>query len=141
MNYVEIEPSKSFELEGFQIQTFPSNHTVPTLSYVIKREGKGVLIMGDTYKNPTIWDILNTDGEIRALITEVSYLSYMHNLAEVSKHHTPKTLREELRSLKREDVDLFVMHLKPNSLKELLMEIERELPHVKVLRDGDEIII
>ncbi len=140
VNYIEIEPYVEFELEDLRIKTFPSNHTIPALSYVIKRDGKGVLITGDTYKNPEVWNTINGDYEIKALITEISYPSYMHNLAEVSKHHTPKTLKEELENLDR-DVDLYVMHLKPNSIEELLEEIKGELPQVKVLQDGDEIII
>ena len=140
VNYVEIEPYEEIELDGLRIKTFPSNHTITTLSYVIKKEGKGVLITGDTYKNPKIWETVNEDEEIRALITEVSYPSYMHNLAEVSKHHTPKTLKEELENLER-DVDIYVMHLKPNAIQELRKEIPKELPQVKVLEDGDEVII
>ncbi len=140
VNYVEIEPYEEIELNGLRIKTFPSNHTITTLSYVVKRGDRGVLITGDTYKNPKVWETINEDEEIKALITEVSYPSYMHNLAEVSKHHTPKTLREELDHLERE-VDVYVMHLKPNAIEELRKEIREVLPQVKVLEDGDEIII
>ncbi|HIC97414.1 MAG TPA: 3',5'-cyclic-nucleotide phosphodiesterase [Aquificaceae bacterium] len=141
VNYVEIDPGNAFEVDGFSVCAFPSNHTVPTFGYVVKEGGRGLLITGDTYKNPLLWDILNSDKDIKALVTEVSYPSYMHNLAEVSKHHTPKTLAEELKNLHRDDVDIYVMHLKPNSLEELREEIARELVGVKVLEDGDEIII
>ena len=141
VNYFELLPETSFHLNGFDIYVFPSNHTVPTLSYVVKREGKGFLFTGDTFRNPAVWELVNRDPEIRVLITEVSYPSYMHNLAEVSKHHTPKTLAEELEHLKRKDVDVYVMHLKPNSLKELEEEIRDTLPTVKILSDGDAIII
>ncbi len=141
VNYVELEPEKGFELNSFQILPFLSNHTITTLSYVVKREGRGFLFTGDTFTNPRIWEILNEDREIKVLITEVSYPSYMHNLAEVSKHHTPKTLAQELEHLKRNDVEVYVMHLKPNSLKELKEEIKEVLPSVKILSDGDEIII
>lgn len=140
INYVEVRPYEEFQVEDLKVRTFPSNHTIPTLSYVVKKDGKGVLITGDTYKNPQVWREINEDEEIKALITEVSFPSYMHNLAEISKHHTPKTLKEELKWLKR-DVDIYVMHLKPNSIEDILREIKEELPQVKVLRDGDEVII
>ncbi len=139
--YRELRERDSMELNGFEIEVFPSNHTVPTLSYIIKKDGKGFLFTGDTYKNPLIWEKLNGDREIKALITEVSFPSYMHNLAEVSKHHTPKTLKGELENLNRTDVDLYVMHLKPNSLEEIKEEMKDLLPYVKILSDGDEIII
>lgn len=141
VNYVEVVPGTAFEVEGLYVETFLSNHTIPTLSYIFKKDNRGILITGDTYKNPKVWEVLNSDRDIKALVTEVSYPSYMHNLAEVSKHHTPKTLKEELANLKREDVEVYVMHLKPNSLEELRREISKELPSVKILKDGDEIII
>ncbi|WP_457601318.1 MBL fold metallo-hydrolase [Hydrogenivirga sp.] len=141
VNYFELLPETKFHLNGYEIYSFPSNHTVPTLGYVVKKEGKGFVFTGDTYRNPVLWELVNEDREIRVLITEVSFPSYMHNLAEVSKHHTPKTLAEELKLLKRDDVEVFVMHLKPNSLEELREEIEERLPTVKILSDGDEIII
>jgi ribonuclease BN (tRNA processing enzyme) len=141
VNYIEISPGESFELNGFYIRPVQSNHTVPTLGYLVKKGGVGFLFSGDTYKNPDLWKLLNSDEEIRALIIEVSFPSYMHNLAEVSKHHTPKTLAEELKLLKRDNVEIYVMHLKPNSLEELREEIEEMLPTVKILNDGDAIII
>ncbi len=141
INYVELEAGRTISLEGFEITPFPSNHTIPTLSYVVKRKGKGFVFTGDTYKNQAIWDTLNKDKGIKVLITEISYPSYMHNLAEVSKHHTPKTLKEELEHLNRNDVTVCVMHLKPNSLEELLEEIREVLPTVRILNEGEEIII
>ena len=142
VNYVTLWEGKTFELDSFRITPFSSNHTVPTFGYVIKQNSKGILFTGDTYKNPKVWDMVNEDPQIKAVITEISFPSYMHNLAEVSKHHTPKTLHEELKSyLKREDVDVYVIHLKPNSLEELKKEIKEVLPEVTILEEGDEIII
>jgi ribonuclease BN (tRNA processing enzyme) len=139
--YRELRENDSFNLNGFELTVFPSNHTVPTLGYVVKKDGVGFLFTGDTYKNPSLWKMVNADPQIKAVITEVSFPSYMHNLAEVSKHHTPKTLMEELENLHRDDLDIYVMHLKPNSLTELRKEIKKYLPSVKILSDGDEIII
>ncbi len=141
VNYTPVEPGRTFHLDGFEITPLKSNHTIPTLGYVVKREGKGFLFTGDTYRNPEVWRMINEDREIRVLITEVSYPSYMHNLAEVSKHYTPRILKEELENLERNDVEIYVMHLKPNSVNELLREIPQVLPGVKILRDGDEIIV
>jgi ribonuclease BN (tRNA processing enzyme) len=139
--YREIREWDTFNLNGFEIRAFPSNHTVTTLSYIIKRNGVAFLFTGDTFKNPHIWRYLNEDMHIKVLITEVSFPSYMSYLAEISKHHTPKTLKEELRNLKRSDVQVYVMHLKPNSIEELKREIRNLLPEVKVLSDYDEIIV
>ncbi len=141
VNYVEVHPGEPFTLNEFEVNSFPSNHTISTLGYLVKKDGKGFFYTGDTYRNPPLWDMINEDKEIKVLITEVSFPSYMHNLAEVSKHHTPKTLKEDLSFLKRDDIEVYVLHLKPNSIEEILEEMETLLPEVKVLRDGDEIII
>ncbi len=141
VTYTPLDMGKSIVLNDFEIFPFKANHTIPTLGYIVKKEGKGFLFTADTYRNPVIWKKLNEDKEIKVLITEISYPSYMHNLAEISKHYTPKILKEELRSLKRDDIEIYVMHLKPNSISELLKEIPEVLPDVKILKDGDEIRI
>ncbi len=139
--YRELDSRDSFRLDGYDISVFPSNHTVTTLSYVIKRDGKGFLFTGDTFRNREIWERVNSDPEIKVLITEVSFPSYMYNVAEVSKHHTPSTLKSELENLQRADLEVYVMHLKPNSIEEIKEEMKELLPEVRILSDGDEIII
>ena len=139
INYIEISEGTSFHVDGLEIYTYESNHTVKTLSYIIYSGGKGVIITGDTYKNRSTWETINMDDRIKAVITDVSFPSYMENLALLSKHNTPETLKEDMSILKRKDVIIFAMHLKPFCYDEVRTDIEKRLPHVKVLKDGDSI--
>ena len=139
VNYIEIEEGQEIQVDGFTFIPIESNHTVKTFGYIIKKGSSALLFTSDTFKNPSLWERVNEDSSIKAVITEVSFPSYMFNVAEVSKHHTPRTLREDLKNLKRENVDLYVMHLKPSALQELKKEIKEILPEVEILSDGDKI--
>ncbi len=136
LNYVEVEPYKEFEIEDLKFYPIPSNHTVPTLGYAVLKNGRGFLFTSDTYKNPHLWEFLNNRREIKALITEVSFPSDMSDLARKSKHHTPLTLKEDLKNLKRKDLEIYIIHIKPSFLNRVLEDLKRELPQVKVLKDG-----
>ncbi len=137
INYIEISAGMIFHVDGIEIYAYDSNHSVKTLSYIIYKNGKGMIITGDTYKNKATWETVNKDERINTVITDISFPSHMENLAIASKHHTPETLKEDLSFLKRKDVKIYAMHLKPFCYDEVRKDIERKLPYVKVLQDGD----
>jgi hypothetical protein len=57
----------------------------------------------------------------------------------VSKHLTPKLLFQALHKLRRDDISLFINHIKPSFLEEITKEIEelKEDFHPIILKDGD----
>jgi hypothetical protein len=63
----------------------------------------------------------------------------MQNIADVSKHLTPKTLFKELEKLKRDDIVIYINHLKPS----YLTKIEKEIALYKgrfelnIVKDGE----
>ncbi len=139
INYIDIKPGKSFHLEDMKIYPYESNHSVKALSYIIYRGDRAILFTGDTHKNSKTWEIVNKDSRIKAVITDVSFPSYMDDIAYASKHNTPETLEEDMENLKREDIKIYAMHIKPFCYDEVIQEIEEKLPHITVLKDGDYI--
>jgi len=119
-----IKYNKSYTIDGITLMPFETNHTVKSCGYLITKNGRSILFTSDTYINDIVWDMLNHNKNISALITEVSFPSYMDNLARMSKHYTPKILHDELKKLKRDDISIYLMHLKPNYIDILLDEIE-----------------
>jgi len=139
INYIYVKPGRTFSVGDMNIYPYESNHSVRSLSYVIYREDRAILFTGDTYKNKKTWELVNNDSRIKAVITDVSFPSYMDDIALVSKHNTPETLKEDIKNLKREDIKIYAMHLKPFCYEDVAKEIEEKLPHVTILKDGDYI--
>lgn len=133
-----IEPHKCYEIDDVRLQTFPTKHTVPSIGYVIEKENRKLMFTSDTYSTDEIWNILNRDRKIKALIVEVSFTSDLEALAVASLHFTPKILNDELNKLKREDLQIYINHLKPAMKHGIISELS-QLPNTKkcvILEDG-----
>ena len=118
-----IHPGQTYDIDGVKLTPFETVHTVPSVGYVIEKEGSKLMFTSDTYKCPNVWSILNADEQIKALIIEVSFPSKMAQLAEVSKHLTPALLDEELEMLQRTGVDIYINHFKPDFIAPLKQEL------------------
>ena len=138
--YVEIEPNKAYEIEeGVTLTPILSNHTVACCGYIIEKEGSGILFSSDTYKNPHLWETINTKDSIKALIIDVSFPNRFAKIAKDSKHLTPHLLDEEMALLSR-SIPIYINHLKPfyaQQTSEELMAIGIAQEHI--LHDGESI--
>ena len=125
LEFIEIKYNKPIVIDDkLTITPIKANHTVACCGYLVQKDGNGMLFSGDTYKNDIIWDILNNSPYIKTLIIEVSFPSKKEILASRSKHFTPKLLKKELEKLKRDDVKIYITHIKPKYQKEIEMELD-----------------
>lgn len=139
--YVELELNKKYEIEeGIYLTPIEANHTVECCGYLIESKAGSILFSADTFKNQKLWDLINSNESIKALIIDVSFPNRFSKIAELSKHLTPKFLNEELKLLKRKDVEIYVNHLKPFYHGEILEELhEVGILKDRVLEDAQEI--
>ena len=110
--YREIAIGSTYEIDGYEITPVSAHHVVPTCGYVVAREGRAVMLSGDTFVHEGIVATVNADPRITALLLEVSFPSEMADIAEESRHLTPATAAGILLQL-RDGVDLYVYHMKP----------------------------
>ncbi|HUK13476.1 MAG TPA: 3',5'-cyclic-nucleotide phosphodiesterase [Thermoanaerobaculaceae bacterium] len=138
LRMVQVEPRRTFTTNGLQLTPIPVNHIVPTHGYLVDDGKRSVLFTSDTGPTEEAWEVANRTADLAALITEVSFPSRMQNVADVSLHLTPTTLRTELAKVKR-DVPVYLYHLKPAYVDELRAELAatRFDHHVEELRQGD----
>ena len=122
---VEIELNKEIEVDGCKIKAIENNHTASSNGYVIEKGGKAILFTSDTYCCDSIWEEINNNPKISCVLVDVSFPSRMAQLAFDSKHLTPDLLKDELQKLKRDDITVYVNHIKPAYKIELVKEIIR----------------
>ncbi len=139
--FVEIEAGKTYEIEeGITLTPILSKHTVPCCGYLIEKEGSGIFLSSDTYKNPLLWETINTHPSIKSLIIDVSFPNRLAHIAHESKHLTPQLLQEELTLLERKDVHLYIHHLKPFHAEEIKHELSlMGIDSDAILKDGERI--
>ena len=138
--FQEIEYDQIITFEDVSLKPIRNNHTHSSCGYVIEKQNNALLLTSDTYKSSTIWEEVNNNTLIKSIIIDVSFPSRFEALAQESKHLTPKLLQEELKKLKRNDISIFVNHLKPLYLQEIKKELhDCELLYNKgvVLKDLD----
>jgi len=135
INYVEIELDNREE----SIKAFKTDHTVPSCGFIYKKDKTSVLITADTYALDNVIDILESDLSIKSMVLECSFPSDMEDLAIESKHLTPKLLLRSLQTLKREDIKLYINHIKPLYLEDISKEIENSFSKYSpvIVKDGE----
>ncbi|MDP2728447.1 MAG: MBL fold metallo-hydrolase [Dehalococcoidia bacterium] len=145
VTFYEVDPYRTFTLEGFEITPIPSIHTVPAVGYRVSREGRSFYYTSDTGPgNVAQWAKAAPD----LLITEVTYDSSMDRLAVEVSHLTPNRLKMELVSLKEalgRIPRVLVVHVNPVYEKEIareLAEVARELgSDITLAYEGMKVIV
>ncbi len=137
MNFIEFDEGQRLEFSDFSIEAFRTNHTVLSNGYIITKNGRSILLSGDTCKSKYMWEKINSDPNITAAVFDISFASGLEQLALDSRHLTPKMLREEIdEHLERKDVKIYFYHLKLNQEA----QIARELEEYKLFDFGGRII-
>ena len=139
VTYTEIEVGKEYEIgNGEYIKAFLTDHTVASCGYVVRKKDAAVLITADTYSLDTMIEEVESNEKISSIVVECSFPSELKSLAKESKHLTPELLFEQLKNLKRQDLALYINHIKPSYFKRVTDEIEqyRGKWEVEILKDG-----
>ena len=140
IEFVEIEMDQSIVLNECKLTAIKNNHSQGSCGYIIEKNGYSTLLSSDTYLCSNIWDKINADKTIGSLIIEVSFPSKLEELAQNSKHLTPTLLKQELQHLKRDDVKIYINHMKPiykEEISEELKNLDTIKYDIQLLADGD----
>lgn len=140
LEFIEVQYDKPIEIDGIKLTPIKANHTVPCCGYLIEEKDSGILFSGDTFENDTIWDLLNSNPHVKALIIDVSFPSYMKEIAISSKHLTPDILKKELKKLQRDDVEIYINHIKLGYESRIATEIKDIGLNVENILYGGEVI-
>ena len=136
VRFIEIEENEVVEIDNCMIKAIKNNHTNSSFGYVVSKEDKSILFTSDTYCCNKIWEEINGDKRIKSVIIDVSFPSRFAKLAYDSKHLTPDLLHKELQKLKRDDVKIYIYHLKPSYEDEILKELEELNSKYQIFNGG-----
>ncbi|MCV6608919.1 MAG: 3',5'-cyclic-nucleotide phosphodiesterase [Campylobacterales bacterium] len=133
----EIEFDKVYDEGGVKLTPFETAHTVPSCGFIIEKDNKKAMFTSDTYLTENIWDTVNKDKNIKALILECSFTSDMEQLAINSKHLTPVMVKTVIDKIYRDDLKVYINHMKPDFVDRLKKEFE----DLGLLNDGHLILL
>ncbi len=142
VRFVEIEPGRATEINGFEVTPVMVNHTVDTSAFIIRQNVASIVYGGDSGPTDELWDHVNAIEDLQALMMEVSFPNTEAELAYRSRHHTPKTLEDELEKLThRDELPIMLYHIKPVFEAEVLRELAQVRGrNLQILEIGDEFL-
>ncbi len=137
MEYVPFDIGKEFKLAHLTVTAIPVNHIVPTVGLLISDSQVTVAFSSDTAETEDFWKVANRAPHLEALFIEASFPNSMRALAEASKHLTPEMLRDELRKLSHNGMDILAVHLKPAYRETVARELtELGMDNLRVMEVG-----
>ncbi len=134
--YNELKEDEIINIQNHSIKAIKANHIDGALGFVVKKDDEAFLLSGDTHSNNKIAEILNTDLSIKVLLIECSFPNELENIATLSRHLTPNLLHKMLQNLKRDDLKIYLYHLKC-SYKE---QIKEQVEELNILKNGGKIL-
>jgi 3',5'-cyclic-nucleotide phosphodiesterase len=147
IRYLVLKPEVVTDVAGYSVRAIMVSHTIECCAFAVecpKERGGGVIAYsGDTGPTERLWEVLNAEPNLRAMLMEVSFPNDQQELAKVSGHHTPRTLGVEMKKYKKpKDLPTFLYHIKPS----FQARVEREVGRLKgvnltVLNLGDHFIL
>ncbi|EYF04814.1 MBL fold metallo-hydrolase [Chondromyces apiculatus] len=123
IRYLELEPEQPTMIAGHRVRAVSVTHTIEASGFVVEGDDGAIGYSGDTGPTDRLWEVLNEQKNLRALLMEVSFPNREQGLATISGHHTPRTLGIDLRKYRApQDLPTLLYHIKPV----FQSEVERE---------------
>jgi 3',5'-cyclic-nucleotide phosphodiesterase len=143
LKFLELKPEKRVEISGYKVQPVLVSHTIESSGFIIQGPDATIAYSGDTGPTDRIWELLNKEKNLKALLLEVSFPDREQKLAGVSGHHTPRTLIKDLKKYERpKDLPALLYHIKPVFQSEVEQECARlKGVNLTVTAIGDQYVL
>jgi len=143
IQFLELKPEKKVLIAGYQVQSVLVSHSIESAGFIVKGPDATIAYSGDTGPTDRLWELLNAEQDLKALLLEVSFPDREQKLATVSGHHTPRTLIKDLKKLlKPQDVPTLLYHIKPVFQREVEQECARlKGVNLTVTAIGDQYVL
>jgi len=138
----EIQFGNHAQVGPYQVKAVPVSHPVESSAFIIRRgHGKALAFSSDTGPSEAFWEAVNADGNVGAVLLEVSFPNQLQALADIAGHLTPQAVASELNKL-RKPVPVYLYHMKPAHLAAITQETRRiKYPRLRLLKLDDRIVI
>jgi ribonuclease BN (tRNA processing enzyme) len=137
MEYVPFETGVEFSVAHLSVTAVNVNHIVPTVGMIVTDGERTIAFSSDTAETEEFWELVNRTPHIDALLIEASFPNSMAQLADASRHFTPDSLKQELRKLDHNGIDILTVHLKPAYRERVVEELKAlGIPKLEVMEAG-----
>lgn len=122
--YNEFLQGDVFNVKHLTIQSVAVNHKVSANGYIVSDCDGSIVITGDTAETDEIWEACNRTPGIKAALVECAFPDELSELAHVSDHLTPSSLKTELEKLDNRTFPVYVVNMKPMYREKVIEQLE-----------------
>ena len=138
--YESMQPGDTIEFQDKVIKMVEVNHVVPASAYIINNGKASVAFSGDTFVNDSLWNALNDEPRVDAIIVECGFTNEDENLGRNAKHYYPNALANDLAKLNHRP-KIYISHLQPGKEDEIVNQLNTAISDFDIQRlsSGDVI--
>lgn len=100
-------------IEDLTLTPIAVNHKVPSSGFVISSGENNIAITGDTSAMDVFWEAIEDGPSLDALLIECAFPDELSELASISHHLTPATLKREIERFGMPECPVYVINIKP----------------------------
>lgn len=133
-----MQPGDCIEFQDKVIKMVEVNHAVPASAYIINNGKSSIAFSGDTFTNDTLWNALNEESNVSAIIVECGFSNQDENLGRNAKHYYPNALAQDLTKLQHRP-KVYISHLQPGNEEEIIQQLKSAISDFEIhrLSSGD----
>lgn len=132
----EIHDETPVEVDGVRITPVALEHIVPAMGFILEDGETSIAIVSDTNPTNRIWEVINQQKNLKAVLLEASFPNHMEWLAERAMHLTPELFAGELKKLKQ-PARIIAIHVKTAFDEQIKKELaDLNLPNVEIGEPG-----
>lgn len=136
LEYHPFEVGEPISVKHLKLESVNVNHKVPAVGFIISDDETTIALSSDTAEMSEFWSKVNEKKDMRAVLVECAFPNELEELARVSHHLTPASLRKELNKLEL-DCPIYVINLKPMYRDEIVVQLnDLRIDNLEVLEVG-----
>lgn len=132
----EIHTETTVEVDGVRITPVAVDHIVPAMGFILEDDEAAIAIVSDTNPTNRIWEVINEQQNLKAVLLEASFPNHMAWLAERAMHLTPELFAGALQKLKQ-PAQVIAIHIKTAFDEQIKKELaDLNLSNVEIGEPG-----
>jgi cAMP phosphodiesterase len=137
LEYHPFEKGKEFFIRHLRIKAVEVNHKVPSVGLIVSDGSVTFALSGDTAETNEFWREINAEKNLSAVLIECAFPNKLDELARISYHLTPQTLKKELEKSAHKNFLTYIVNIKPMYRDEIVREIEEmDMENLQILEVG-----
>ncbi len=120
----DIQPEKPYVFGDVTVLPVRVDHTVPSTGFILEDSTGSVVMSGDTGPTERIWEICSGFSDIKTFLVELAFPNTHQSIANLARHFTPATLKDELAKFQINNIPIALYHLKPRHAPKIHAEIQ-----------------